>query len=1524
MRKYNLVVFMVFILVLGISMIGSASAADNNTTENITTTNHTGLADSANPKSGTDINNSGQSDYVGPQKNTTKWTYNITTNGGSTTIGTDGTTYTGSTDGNLYALNPDGTLKWIYSIGSPIQSTPTIGNNETIYVFSKGYLYAINSNGTYLWKYYTGRSSLYASPTIGANGTIYIGTNRYFCAVNPDGTQKWKITVNGMVYTPAAIGSDGTIYITSGSYLYALNPDTGTTIWSKNLNEGLYGPIIGPDGMLYITGDGTTGSAGHLYAFTRDGSPKWTYTITLDSNESFIMIYSPPVVSSNGTIYFGTETRTTDNEWTGSLYAINSEGNLLWKYYIGQTEWGNAPSIGADGTIYTGSLNGNIYALNPNGTPKWTYTTGGSIYSSPVIDSNGTLYIGSTDGVLYTIQDVKTEFTTTTQDNNTIQFTDTSSNTPTTWNWNFGDGTTSDEPNPTHTYNTPGTYTVTLTITTKFGDTSTTNKTITVDTTAPTVTTTQYGGTYNSTQTVPLATDDNTATIYYTTDTTDPRTSQTRIKYTAPLTINTTTTLRYSAVDPAGNWSPLYIQSYVIGTGGLANSSSPEFGTNNNNTGQSEYNGPQTNTTKWITALTEICVGISTGTDGTIYALLYDGTLCAINPDGTIKWSKETVPLDSLPKLHTYSTPAVGNNETIYVTVDDTLFAFDVNGNQKWKYVGGSTTVTYGSPVIGADGTIYFITGGGVLYALNPDGTQKWNYTSNISTRVTPVIGSDGTIYCGYFAMYPDGTIKWSKNTIEGLDGVGGIAISSDGTLIYSGGYGGNGVVCAVNPDGSIKWKTTLTSKSATPAIASNGTIYIGTMNGMFYALNSDGNILWNRTIGEVRSRSSAIIGADGTIYVQTYTGYSGGNGFYALNPDGTTKWQINLSSMTTPVIGYNSTLYITQYTHDYPDVLLNLFAIQDVVADFTTDKISGNDSITVQFTDTSSNIPTFWSWDFGDENTSDEQNPTHTYNTPGKYTVTLTIATNYGDTKTVTKTDYITVTDTKAPTVTANLTTGTYNNTQTVSLTSNDNTATIYYTLDGSTPTNTSNQYTNPITIDKTKTLKYAAVDTNGNWSPINTQTYTIDTIVPTVTANVTTGTYNTTQTVSLTSDDNTATIYYTLDGSTPTTSSNQYTGPIPINTTTTLKYVIIDPAGNQSPINTQTYTIDTTIPTVTANITTGTFNTAQSVSLSSDDSTATIYYTLDGSTPTTSSNQYTSPIPINTTTTLKYVIIDPAGNQSPINTQTYTIDTTIPTVTANVTTGTYNTTQTVSLTSDDNTATIYYTTNGTTPNTNSNKYTGPITINGTTTLKFVAVDIAGNHSPVQTETYIIPSDVYVNVTASKSNPEVGDVVTYTFKLGNNGPGTATNVLFTYQIPEGMEYVGATKDTGTINYDPATRTITWTLNEVPEGDPWLWLDLRVSNAGTYTLHPNISISGTVLNDNIGSILVNAIPATKNGQGSADNGSNITGTTNVKAATTTTVSNGDSVPMQNTGVPLTGLVSAILLLVGGLALTRKK
>jgi PKD repeat protein len=83
-------------------------------------------------------------------------------------------------------------------------------------------------------------------------------------------------------------------------------------------------------------------------------------------------------------------------------------------------------------------------------------------------------------------------------------------------------------------------------------------------------------------------------------------------------------------------------------------------------------------------------------------------------------------------------------------------------------------------------------------------------------------------------------------------------------------------------------------------------------------------------------------------------------------------------------------------------------------VADFIGVPTSGTPGTTVNFTDQTTNSPTSWAWNFGDPgsgglNTSTSQNPSHTYNSVGLYTVSLT-ATNGSGSDTRTRTNYINI----------------------------------------------------------------------------------------------------------------------------------------------------------------------------------------------------------------------------------------------------------------------------------------------------------------------------------------------------------------------------------------------------------------------------------------------------------------------------------------------------------------------------------
>jgi hypothetical protein len=153
--------------------------------------------------------------------------------------------------------------------------------------------------------------------------------------------------------------------------------------------------------------------------------------------------------------------------------------------------------------------------------------------------------------------------------------------------------------------------------------------------------------------------------------------------------------------------------------------------------------------------------------------------------------------------------------------------------------------------------------------------------------------------------------------------------------------------------------------------------------------------------------------------------------------------------------------------------------------------------------------------------------------------------------------------------------------------------------------------------------------------------------------------GTFGATQAVKLTSTTPSASIYYTLDGSVPTTAANLYTGPISIATNTVVRAIASATGFIQSPIGSATFTFITQAPTPVISPAGGTYSAPQKVTLTDSDTAATIYYTLDGTTPTASSAKYTGAITVSAaSTTVNAIAIDPAlPNASTVISATYAI---------------------------------------------------------------------------------------------------------------------------------------------------------------------------------------------------------------------------------------------------------------------------
>jgi M6 family metalloprotease-like protein len=221
-----------------------------------------------------------------------------------------------------------------------------------------------------------------------------------------------------------------------------------------------------------------------------------------------------------------------------------------------------------------------------------------------------------------------------------------------------------------------------------------------------------------------------------------------------------------------------------------------------------------------------------------------------------------------------------------------------------------------------------------------------------------------------------------------------------------------------------------------------------------------------------------------------------------------------------------------------------------------------------------------------------------------------------------------------------ANPASGNYDSTIQVTLETPTVGATIYYTLDGSTPTINSQIYSSPTTISQTTTLKAIAKKDNFYVSDVLIENYTINQTTSSPLSSLPSGNYPRWTQIELSTTTPNSNIYYTLDGTTPNVSSTLYQSPITIDHNFTLKAIAYSSGYSPSQVSTYYYTTND-IPEVAepiANISGGTYSSTQIVELTTTTPNAIIRYTLDGTEPNRiKSLYYNGSITISQNTTLK-----------------------------------------------------------------------------------------------------------------------------------------------------------------------------------------------------------------------------------------------------------------------------------------------
>jgi outer membrane protein assembly factor BamB len=130
---------------------------------------------------------------------------------------------------------------------------------------------------------------------------------------------------------------------------------------------------------------------------------------------------------------------------------------------------------------------------------------------------------------------------------------------------------------------------------------------------------------------------------------------------------------------------------------------------------------------------------MAVGTDGTFYAAAGGSTLVAITMDGTLKWEFKTKTLST-----NRATPVIAADGTIYFAGGGTLFAVNPDGSQKWALEG--VRLIAAAPVLTQDGTAYLLSDVALL-AVSPEGKLLARVPFSMGGKSSPTLAPDGTFY---------------------------------------------------------------------------------------------------------------------------------------------------------------------------------------------------------------------------------------------------------------------------------------------------------------------------------------------------------------------------------------------------------------------------------------------------------------------------------------------------------------------------------------------------------------------------------------------------------------------------------------------------------------------------------------------------------------------------------------------------------------------------------------------------------
>lgn len=404
----------------------------------------------------------------------------------------------------------------------------------------------------------------------------------------------------------------------------------------------------------------------------------------------------------------------------------------------------------------------------------------------------------------------------------------------------------------------------------------------------------------------------------------------------------------------------------------------------------------------------------------------------------------------------------------------------------------------------------------------------------------------------------------------------------------------------------------------------------------------------------------------------------------------------------------------------------------------------------------------------------------------------------------------------------------GVYYDPVSVMLSSATSGATILWKTGGSDPGEFDGNvyYDTPIAVSTDTTVR--AIAKNGSTiSDVSGGLYRITGHVASPVLNPATGTYHADQAVSMSVSTSGADVYYTLDGTEPSlTNGYLYTAPVSVTATTTIKAIGVLADWETSSAVTEIYTLQAADPA--ASVDTGTYNQAQSVTLTTMPPDASIYYSLDGTTPSAAAGTlYSAAVPIDRTRTLKAVAVRTGWPDSGVVTWTYTMKPATPVLSPAA--GTHaDVVGPATATCATSGAQMLYTTNGTTPSaTNGSSVSGPIAVTNGMTLHVVAIKDGWSDSDaggglytmkLPTPTCSPPAGSYLDASTpvAISCATSGTLIKYTTNGDTPSVSVGTQYSAPVMVPSGLTLKAVAFKSGCTASDIAGCAYSWNGTPTP------------------------------------------------------------------------------------------------------------